>query len=103
MANNPKHMLKPEAPAHKPTKEEQAQQIARFFSQKREQYFSIILGTAIRSANIIPVRQGFKGEDFAEVVEYDLRPLIDASIVAADYAVEKLYPLPAEPKQEEAK
>ena len=87
MANNPKHMLKPAAPAHKPTKEEQAQQIARFFSQKREQYFSLILANAIQA-------------DYRNVA---LKQIVDESIQAADYAVEKLYPLPAEPKQEEAK
>ena len=84
MANNPKHMLKPAAPAHKPTKEEQAQQIARFFSQKREQYFSLILGNLVRAGNH-PTQA------------------VDLALEAADYAIEKLYPLPAEPKQEEAK
>ena len=87
MSNNPKHMLKPAAPAHKPTKEEQAQQIARFFSQKREQYFSLILGNIIRA--------NYRGEG--------LNIFIDLALEAADHAIEKLYPLPAEPKQEEAK
>ena len=87
MANNPKHMLKPEAPAHKPTKEEQAQQIARFFSQKREQYFSLILGNTLQNPNC----------------KLDLETCVDLALKAADHAIEKLYPLPAEPKQEEAK
>lgn len=82
---------KPQAP--KPlTKEEQAQQIARFLTQKREQYFQLILGNAIRSTTFTK-----------ENTTFEMKSLAAASLEAADYAIEMLYPLPAEPKQEEAK
>lgn len=82
----------PQKPAQpKPlTKEEQAQQIARFFTQKREQYFQLILGNAIQNATNLKAADGV----------VDLRALIDASLQAADYALEKLFPLPEEKKED---
>lgn len=94
---NPKHILKPTTPAQKAlTDEEKAAQVARFFTQKREQLFQLILANAMQSAHIVPARQGFKEETMEDFVQYDFRPFIDASLVAADYALEKLYPIPAE-------
>lgn len=79
------------APAQRPlTKEEQAQQIARFFTQKREQYFQLILGNAIQNATNLKNADGVA----------DFRALIDASLQAADYALEKLFPLPEEKKED---
>ena len=75
---NPKHIARPATPAAKPlTKEEQAAQIARFFSQKREALFQLILANSIQA--------GTHPKD-----------AVDLAIEAADYAIEKLYPLPKE-------
>ena len=97
---NPKHInkLSPAKPAPL-TEDEKAQQIARFLAQKREQFFQGILFNAIQSAQIVPARQGIKGETMEDFVLYDFLPLVDASLAAADYALEKLYPV----KQEEGK
>ena len=97
MSTNPKHInkLAPAKPAPL-TEEEKAAQIARFFAQKREQFFQGILFNAIQSANIVPVRQGINGKDLTDIVQYDFRPLVDAALVSADYAIEKLYPVPKE-------
>ena len=68
MANKP---LKP-----KPlTDEEKQQQIVRFFAQKRESYFQLILGNLIRAGRTT-------------------KDAVDIAIEAADYAIEKLFPVP---------
>lgn len=73
------------APAQRPlTKEEQAQQIARFFTQKREQYFQLILANTLQNPNC----------------KLDLKTCVDLSLQAADYALEKLFPLPEEKKED---
>lgn len=88
MATNPKHLNKLAPTAPKPlTDEEKAQQIARFFTQKREQYFQGILFNLVQNPTI-------KWE-----TNMNLRFAVDAALDAADYALEKLYPV----KQEEAK
>ena len=92
MANNPKNITKLGKTAPAPlTKEEQAQQIARFFAQKREALFQGILFNAIRI---------WPSEKYL-----DLKVAVDASLEAADYALEKLYPMPKEeaPKEGETK
>ena len=81
MSNNPKHIARPATAASKPlTKEEQAAQIARFFSQKREALFQLILANLLQNPNC----------------KADLEPVVDAALKAADYALEKLYPIPQE-------
>ena len=88
MATNPKHLNKLAPTAPKPlTDEEKSQQIARFFTQKREQYFQGILFNLVQNPTI-------KWE-----TNMNLRFAVDAALDAADYALEKLYPV----KQEEAK
>ena len=88
MATNPKHLNKLAPTAPKPlTDEEKAQQIARFFTQKREQFFQGILFNLVQNPTI-------KWE-----TNMNLRFAVDAALDAADYALEKLYPV----KQEEAK
>ena len=84
MATNPKHLnkLAPAKPAPL-TEDEKAQQIARFLAQKREQFFQGILFNAIQG-------------DYKNVT---LKQIVDESLEAADYALEKLYPV----KQEESK
>ena len=83
MTTNPKHLnkLAPAKPAPL-TEDEKAQQIARFLAQKREQFFQGILFNDIRSDPNV-----------------DLITKVDEAIAAADYALEKLYPV----KQEENK
>ena len=80
------------APAQRPlTKEEQAQQIARFFTQKREAFFQGILYNVLQNATL---------KDAGGNIE--LKPAVDAALAAADYAIQCLYPLPEEKPQEEA-
>lgn len=85
MATNPKHLnkLAPAKPAPL-TEDEKAQQIARFLAQKREQFFQLILANSLQNVQLIPM---------------DLSQFVDAALAAADYALEKLYPV----KQEESK
>lgn len=85
MTTNSKHIARPATPAEKPiTKEEQAAQIARFFSQKREALFQLILANLLQNPNC----------------KAALEPVVDAALWAADYAIEKLYPLPKEGEAE---
>ena len=85
MTTNPKHLnkLAPAKPAPL-TEDEKAQQIARFLAQKREQFFQGILFNLLHSV---------------QVVTPDLSQFVDAALAAADYALEKLYPV----KPEESK
>lgn len=59
------------------TDEEKVQQAARLLAQKREQYFSIILGAVIRTGKNTNVKE-----------------CIDVAVEATDYAIERLYSLP---------
>lgn len=81
MATNPKHLnkLAPAKPAPL-TEDEKAQQIARFLAQKREQFFQLILANLLQNPNC----------------KTDLEPVVDYALKAADYAIEKLYPVPKE-------
>ena len=66
------------------TNEQKAEQVARFFSQKRESYFQGLLFNMAHTA----------GPDA------DIKAIVDKAITGADYAVERLFPLP---KAEDAK
>ena len=66
------------------TPEQKAEQVARFFSQKRESYFQLILANLIQA--------GTHPQD-----------AVDLAIEGADYAIEKLFPLPTAEKKEDAK
>ena len=81
---NKKPIIKADANA-KPglTPEQKAEQVARFFTQKRESYFQLILANLIQA--------GTHPKD-----------AVDLAIEGADYAIEKLFPLPTE-KKEDAK
>lgn len=83
MANKTKEIgrLMPPKQAPAPlTKEEKAAQIARFFTQKREQLFQLILANLLQNPNC----------------KTDLEPVVDYALKTADYALEKLYPIPQE-------
>lgn len=68
MANKP---VKP-----KPlTDEEKKQQIVRFFAQKRESYFQLILANSIQAGT-------------------HPKQAVDLALEATDYAIEKLFPVP---------
>ena len=69
------------------TPEEKAAQMERFFSMKRETYFQLILSNTIQAVG-----------HAAEVI--DLKTIVDLSLDAADYTVEKLFPLPEEEKKD---
>ena len=66
------------------TPEQKAEQVARFFTQKRESYFQGILFNLIHNA----------GPDA------DIKAVVDKAVEGADYAIERLFPLP---KAEDAK
>ena len=82
---NKKPIIKADANA-KPglTPEQKAEQVARFFTQKRESYFQGILFNLIHSTTDVSVRE-----------------LVDIAIEGADYAIERLFPLPTEKKEGE--
>jgi hypothetical protein len=75
---NPKHIAKPAtAAAPKLTDEERAAQIARFFTQKREQFFMMALGNLLQAGT-------------------EPHQAVDLALETADRAIEKLYPVPKE-------
>ena len=82
---NKKPIIKADANA-KPglTPEQKAEQVARFFTQKREQYFQLILGNILHTG-----------------INTNVKQCIDTAIEGADYAIERLFPLPTE--KEDAK
>lgn len=82
---NKKPIIKADANA-KPglTPEQKAEQVARFFTQKRESYFQLILANLIQAGT--PPKDA-----------------VDLAIEGADYAIEKLFPLPTAEKKEDAK
>ena len=76
---NKKPIIKADANA-KPglTTEQKAEQVARFFTQKRESYFQGLLFNLAHTA----------GPDA------DIKAIVDKAIEGADYAIERLFPLP---------
>jgi len=91
MANNPKNITKLGKTPAPLTKEEQAQQIARFFAQKREALFQGLLFNVVHNANFNP-----------DKLTDEMKYTVDACMATADYALEKLYPMPKpEEKKEE--
>ena len=66
------------------TPEQKAEQVARFFTQKRESYFQGLLFNLVH----------FAGPNA------DIKAIVDKAITGADYAIERLFPLP---KAEDAK
>lgn len=82
MATKKKPIIK--ADANGLTNEQKAEQVARFFSQKRESYFQGLLFNLAHTA----------GPDA------DIKAIVDKAIEGADYAIERLFPLP---KAEDAK
>ncbi len=72
------------------TDQQKAEQVARFFTQKRESYFQLILANLVQGA----ARAGN---------EINIRLLVVAALDGADYAIEKLFPLPGGEKKEDAK
>lgn len=67
------------------TPEQKAEQVARFFTQKRESYFQLILGNILHGA----------------LPGVDKKRVIDECLEAADYAIKRLYPIPTEKKEGE--
>ena len=80
---NKKPIIKADANA-KPglTPEQKAEQVARFFTQKRESYFQLILANLIQAGT-------------------HTKDAVDLAIEGADYAIEKLFPLPTAEKKED--
>ena len=71
------------------TNEQKAEQVARFFTQKRQELFNGLLFNLAHGA-----AQTFN--------DFDIKAVVDKAITGADYAIEKLFPLPTE-KKEDAK
>ena len=80
---NKKPIIK--ADANVLTAEQKAEQIARFFTQKRQELFNGLLFNLAHAA----------GPDA------DIKAVVDKAITGADYAIEKLFPLPTEKKEGE--
>ena len=83
---NKKPIIKADANA-KPglTPEQKAEKVARFFTQKRQELFNGLLFNLAHAA----------GPDA------DIKAVVDKAITGADYAIERLFPLPTE--KEDAK
>lgn len=81
---NKKPIIK--ADANGLTPEQKAEQVARFFTQKRQELFNGLLFNLAHAA----------GPDA------DIKAVVDKAITGADYAIERLFPLPTE-KKEDAK
>ena len=86
---NKKPIIKADANA-KPglTPEQKAEQVARFFSQKRQELFNGLLFNLTHGAATL-------GTGF------DIKGIVDKALEGADYAIERLFPLPTE--KEDAK
>ena len=82
---NKKPIIK--ADANGLTPEQKAEQVARFFTQKRQELFNGLLFNLAHAA----------GPDA------DIKAVVDNAIAGADYAIEKLFPLPTAEKKEDAK
>jgi hypothetical protein len=80
---NKKPIIK--ADANGLTPEQKAEQVARFFTQKRQELFNGLLFNLAHAA----------GPDA------DIKAVVDKAITGADYAIERLFPLPTE--KEDAK
>jgi hypothetical protein len=80
---NKKPIIK--ADANGLTPEQKAEQVARFFTQKRQELFNGLLFNLAHAA----------GPDA------DIKAVVDKAITGADYAIERLFPLPSE--KEDAK
>jgi hypothetical protein len=81
-SKTPVRLAKPAAGAPVLTDQQKAEQVARFFTQKRESYFELILANLIQA--------GTHPKD-----------AVDLAIEGADYAIEKLFPLPTAEKKED--
>ena len=83
---NKKPIIK--ADANGLTPEQKAEQVARFFTQKREQYFQLILGNILHNPEFRAI---------------SVKTAVDLALEGADYTIEKLFPLPTAEKKEDAK
>lgn len=82
-------LAKPAAGAPVLTDQQKAEQVARFFTQKRQELFNGLLFNLAHGA-----AQTFN--------DFDIKAVVDKAITGADYAIEKLFPLPTG-KKEDAK
>lgn len=91
MANKstkPIRLAKPAAGAPVLTDQQKAEQVARFFSQKRQELFNGLLFNLTHGAATL-------GTGF------DIKGLVDKALEGADYAIERLFPLPDAKKEGE--
>lgn len=86
-SKTPVRLAKPAAGAPVLTDQQKAEQVARFFTQKRQELFNGLLFNFAHGA-------ASSGQDV------DVRALVDKALEGADYAIEKLFPLPSGEKRE---
>ena len=83
------------------TPEQKAELVARFFTQKREQYFQIILGNLLRNEAVTHETMiTISGKDGSEHHQVNILEIVDSAITGAGYAIERLFPLPKAEKKE---
>jgi hypothetical protein len=87
-SKTPVRLAKPAAGAPVLTDQQKAEQVARFFTQKRQELFNGLLFNLTHGAATL-------GTGF------DIKGLVDKALEGADYAIERLFPLPTE--KEDAK
>lgn len=68
------------------TDQQKAEQVARFFTQRRESYFQGILYNMIRTGK-----------------NTNIKEMVDVALEGADYVLEKLFPIPTAEKKEDEK
>jgi len=84
-SKTPVRLAKPAAGAPVLTDQQKAEQVARFFTQKRQELFNGLLFNLAHAA----------GPDA------DIKAVVDKAITGADYAIERLFPLPTAEKKED--
>ena len=90
---------------NKPTgKEDQSQAILRAIAMKRETYFQLILSNLLRNEKAThETMVTVSGKDGKEHRQANILEIVDNAIAGADYAIERLFPLPTAEKKEDAK
>lgn len=84
------------------TQEEKEIQVKRFFAQKRESYFQMILANLLQNPSVThETMVTVSGKDGSQHAKANILDIVDTAIEGADYALEKLFPIPTEDKEDE--
>ena len=79
-SKTPVRLAKPAAGAPVLTDQQKAEQVARFFTQKRQELFNGLLFNLAHGA-----AQTFN--------DFDIKAVVDKALEGADYAIERLFPI----------